>query len=166
MTDKEKDVSPEPGEAEAGYSGEDEAAGQTTGTRPESEDEVARLRTRLAYLAAEFDNYRKRAVKEKEDVQRFGSERLLKDDVVLGSAGERKVDGKVAVGGAAPKDELAVGAAFLSVLLPTSVCVASTSKLCSGPGSATSAVVLPPTNVRVPSCVPAPSGSALMTSTT
>ena len=34
---------------------------------------------RLLRTAAEFDNYRKRAVKEKEDVQRFGSERLLKD---------------------------------------------------------------------------------------
>jgi molecular chaperone GrpE len=34
---------------------------------------------RLLRTAAEFDNYKKRAVKEKEDVQRFGSERLLKD---------------------------------------------------------------------------------------
>lgn len=34
---------------------------------------------RLLRTAAEFDNYKKRAVKEKEDIQRFGSERLLKD---------------------------------------------------------------------------------------
>ena len=34
---------------------------------------------RLLRTAAEFDNYKKRAVKEKDDVQRFGSERLLKD---------------------------------------------------------------------------------------
>ncbi|HTO98697.1 MAG TPA: nucleotide exchange factor GrpE [Myxococcales bacterium] len=34
---------------------------------------------RLLRTAAEFDNFKKRALKEKEDVQRFGSERLLKD---------------------------------------------------------------------------------------
>jgi molecular chaperone GrpE len=34
---------------------------------------------RLLRAAAEFDNFKKRAVKEKEDTQKFGSERLLKD---------------------------------------------------------------------------------------
>src|SRR6185369_14417086 len=34
---------------------------------------------RLLRTAAEFDNFKKRALKEKEDVQRFGIERLLKD---------------------------------------------------------------------------------------
>lgn len=34
---------------------------------------------RLLRTAAEFDNFKKRALKEKEDVQRFGIERVLKD---------------------------------------------------------------------------------------
>ena len=34
---------------------------------------------RLLRSAAEFDNFKKRALKEKEDTQKFGSERLLKD---------------------------------------------------------------------------------------
>ena len=102
MTDKEKDVSPEPGEAEAGFSGEDEAAGQTTGTRPESEDEVARLRTRLAYLAAEFDNYRKRSAREKESVVAFGNERLLRAILPFLDNLERAISQAGAVGSAEP----------------------------------------------------------------
>jgi len=78
MTDKDKDLSPEADEAGAGYAGEDEAAVQPPETRPEGEDEVAQLRTRLAYLAAEFDNYRKRSAREKEAVVAYGNERLLR----------------------------------------------------------------------------------------
>jgi molecular chaperone GrpE len=78
MTDKEKDLSPDAEEGGAGFSPEDEAAAPAPGTPPEGEDEAARLRTRLAYLAAEFDNYRKRSAREKEAVVAYGNERLLR----------------------------------------------------------------------------------------
>ena len=42
------------------------------------EDELSRLRSRLVYLAAEFDNYRKRTARERETIVSFGNERLLK----------------------------------------------------------------------------------------
>jgi molecular chaperone GrpE len=45
----------------------------------ETGERLKETHERLLRTAAEFDNYKKRAVKEKEDVQRFGSERLLKD---------------------------------------------------------------------------------------
>ncbi len=102
MTDKDKDVSREPGEAGEGFSGEDEAAGQTAGTCPELEDEVARLRTRLAYLAAEFDNYRKRAAREKESVVAFGNERLLRAILPFLDNLERAISQAGAAGAAEP----------------------------------------------------------------
>jgi molecular chaperone GrpE len=76
MTDKEKELFPE----EEG-NGEEVAAGPE---QPEAEsrpgpetDEVGRLKTRMAYLAAEFDNYRKRTAREREAIVAFGNERLL-----------------------------------------------------------------------------------------
>ncbi len=77
MTDKEKDAAPGSPEEAAGFPAEDEAAGRSPGAGAE-EDEAARLKTRLAYLAAEFDNYRKRAAREKEAVVAYGNERLLR----------------------------------------------------------------------------------------
>ena len=47
---------------------------------------------RLLRTAAEFDNFRKRALKEKEDIQRFGSERLLKDFLPVMDNLERALD--------------------------------------------------------------------------
>jgi len=41
-------------------------------------DEAAALRTRLAYLTAEFDNFRKRAAREREAQAAFGNEQLLR----------------------------------------------------------------------------------------
>ncbi len=78
MTDKDKDISPEPAESGNGFPAEDEAAAPSAGASPEAEDEAARLRSRLAYLAAEFDNYRKRAAREKDAVVAYGNERLLR----------------------------------------------------------------------------------------
>jgi molecular chaperone GrpE len=43
-----------------------------------SAGEIEELRKRLAYLAAEFDNYRKRTAREKEALVSFGNERLLR----------------------------------------------------------------------------------------
>lgn len=76
MTDKDKELFPEAegnGE-ESGVVPEEPKAER----RPESEaEELTRLKTRMAYLAAEFDNYRKRAARETEAIVAFGNERLL-----------------------------------------------------------------------------------------
>jgi len=55
-------------------------------------DRLKDTHDRLLRTAAEFDNFRKRAVKEKEDVQRFGSERLLKDFLPVMDNLERALD--------------------------------------------------------------------------
>lgn len=47
---------------------------------------------RLLRSAAEFDNFKKRALKEKEDVQKFGSEKLLKDLLPVMDNLERALD--------------------------------------------------------------------------
>lgn len=47
---------------------------------------------RLLRTAAEFDNFKKRAQKEKEDVQKFGAERLLKDFLPVMDNLERALD--------------------------------------------------------------------------
>jgi len=41
-------------------------------------EELSRVKRQLAYLAAEFDNYRKRSARERETIVSFGNERLLK----------------------------------------------------------------------------------------
>jgi molecular chaperone GrpE len=50
--------------------------------REQLEAEIAKLKNEALYLRAEFDNYRKQAIKERSDLMKFGSERLLLD--VLG----------------------------------------------------------------------------------
>jgi len=77
MADKEKGpVQENGGEAEdlfpeqAEPDGREEFAGQ-------EEDELSRVKSRLAYLAAEFDNYRKRIAREQESLVAFGNERIL-----------------------------------------------------------------------------------------
>jgi molecular chaperone GrpE len=47
---------------------------------------------RLLRSAAEFDNFKKRTLKEKEDVQKFGSEKLLKDLLPVMDNLERALD--------------------------------------------------------------------------
>lgn len=77
MTDKEKgplqenggqaeDLLPEQAEPD----GREEFVGQ-------EEDELVRVKSQLAYLAAEFDNYRKRIAREQESLVAFGNERIL-----------------------------------------------------------------------------------------
>jgi molecular chaperone GrpE len=77
MTDKEKGSaqgSGEPAEEEilpgAEMPGEEDFPEQ-------EEDELVRVKSQLAYLAAEFDNYRKRVAREKEAIVAFGNERIL-----------------------------------------------------------------------------------------
>jgi molecular chaperone GrpE len=76
MTEKGKSPEQEAGEAaeeilsEAVEPGEQEVCA-------EPEEELARVKSRLAYLAAEFDNYRKRAAREKEAIVSYGNEQIL-----------------------------------------------------------------------------------------
>ncbi|RJP22153.1 MAG: nucleotide exchange factor GrpE [Deltaproteobacteria bacterium] len=78
MADRDKEtssVAPAPdGELES--AGGETAAGPAD-TVPEGTDETTELKVRLAYLAAEFDNFRKRAAREREAQAAFGNERLL-----------------------------------------------------------------------------------------
>jgi molecular chaperone GrpE len=78
MKDKDKDRKQE---ATAGVpevvEGEN-AGGEAAPSPSVVAEELVELRKRLAYLAAEFDNYRKRAAREKEALVSFGNERLLR----------------------------------------------------------------------------------------
>ena len=74
MTDEKRDPHPEDGE-EIRIGAEDPDGGETP--IDGEEDELSRVKTRMAYLAAEFDNYRKRTAREKEAIVSFGNERLL-----------------------------------------------------------------------------------------
>ena len=58
----------------------------------ETSDRLKDTHDRLLRTAAEFDNFKKRAAKEKEDVQRFGIERLLKDFLPVMDNLERALD--------------------------------------------------------------------------
>lgn len=95
MADKEKDLSEErensrpapsgaqaeeagPGEAGAGEEGAATFAEQGASPEGGESEELAELRRRYMYLAAEFDNYRKRVAREKEGLVAFGNERLLR----------------------------------------------------------------------------------------
>jgi molecular chaperone GrpE len=55
-------------------------------------DRLKDTHERLLRTAAEFDNFKKRAVKEKEDAQKFGNERLLKDFLPVMDNLERALD--------------------------------------------------------------------------
>jgi molecular chaperone GrpE len=79
MDDRDKEAPsavPAPGE-EFGTAGGETAAGVADAV-PEGADEAAELKVRLAYLAAEFDNFRKRATRERESQAAYGNERLLR----------------------------------------------------------------------------------------
>lgn len=77
MTDREKRPAQDPHDLEGEIIPEgEEQEGEGTPAE-EEEDELARVKTRLAYLAAEFDNYRKRVAREQEAIVSFGNERIL-----------------------------------------------------------------------------------------
>lgn len=73
MTDKEKGSAPE----EGGLLPEQEEPSDRQEFTEQEEDELARVKSQLAYLAAEFDNYRKRIAREQEAIVSFGNERIL-----------------------------------------------------------------------------------------
>lgn len=77
MTDKEKDPEQDlAGPPEEVLPGEEEPAGEGVSPEPPY-DELVQVKSRLAYLAAEFDNYRKRVAREQEAIVSFGNERIL-----------------------------------------------------------------------------------------
>ena len=77
MEDKEKE-SPLAEIVAEGSTGEDFEAGPTSGGDPAETVDAAKLKERLAYLAAEFENFRKRVVREREAQAAFGNEKLLR----------------------------------------------------------------------------------------
>ena len=78
MKDKEKDLPREKQSCEPELAGEENAEEERASSPVEVAGELEELRNRLAYLAAEFDNYRKRVAREKETLVSFGNERLLR----------------------------------------------------------------------------------------
>ena len=58
----------------------------------ETNDRLKDTHERLLRVAAEFDNFKKRAIKEREDAQKFGMERLLKDFLPVADNLERALD--------------------------------------------------------------------------
>jgi len=79
MSDTDKDRGPdrEEGELAGEVPPEREETGQREDFAEREEDELDRIKSRLAYLAAEFDNYRKRMAREKEAIVSYGNERIL-----------------------------------------------------------------------------------------
>lgn len=75
--DREKDPARESEEAAGEILEEPGETGEQEDFAEPEEDELSRVKNRLAYLAAEFDNYRKRVAREKEAVVAYGNERIL-----------------------------------------------------------------------------------------
>ena len=78
MKDKEKDRKQEATAGGPEVAEEENADGEAAPSPTVVAEELVELRNRLAYLAAEFDNYRKRTAREKEALVSFGNERLLR----------------------------------------------------------------------------------------
>lgn len=76
-TDKERGPDREEGELAGEILPEREEMEPQEDFAEREEDELARIKSQLAYLAAEFDNYRKRMVREQEAIVSFGNERIL-----------------------------------------------------------------------------------------
>ena len=76
MKDREKESPPEEAVVEASI-GEDAEAEPAGGGEPRDTADAAKLKEQLAYLAAEFENFRKRVAREREAQAAFGNEQLL-----------------------------------------------------------------------------------------
>lgn len=76
MEDREKESPLAEVDAE-GSEGEDVESGPGSVGGPGETDDAAKLKEQLAYLAAEFENFRKRVAREREAQAAFGNERLL-----------------------------------------------------------------------------------------
>jgi molecular chaperone GrpE len=77
MKDRENELPP----AEAGeedLTAQDVEPGLASGGEAGEADDAAKLKEQLAYLAAEFENFRKRVAREREALAAFGNEQLLR----------------------------------------------------------------------------------------
>jgi len=77
MEDREKE-SPLVEAVAEGPTAEDPDAGPATVGEPGETVDAAKLKEQLAYLAAEFENFRKRVAREREAQAAFGNEQLLR----------------------------------------------------------------------------------------
>jgi molecular chaperone GrpE len=77
----------------------------------ETQEKLKAEHERTLRLAADLDNYRKRAAKERDEVQRFGNERLLKDLLPVVDGLDR------ALAAAAPDDPLREGVKLVRATL-------------------------------------------------
>ena len=76
-TDKERGLSREADDLVGEVLPEREETEQQEDFAEREEDELERVKSRLAYLVAEFDNYRKRMAREQEAIVSFGNKRIL-----------------------------------------------------------------------------------------
>jgi molecular chaperone GrpE len=103
MSDRDKELEMSPaGEAPGGETGGEEPGGEAPGG-------AAELRSRLAYLAAEFDNYRKRVQREHETLTAFGNEKLLRALLPVLDNLERALAQGAGTGGSAAAEALLSG---------------------------------------------------------
>lgn len=77
MEDREKE-SPQAEAVAEVSTGEDVGGAPASGGEPAETADAAKLKEQLAYLAAEFDNFRKRVAREREAQAAFGNEQLLR----------------------------------------------------------------------------------------
>jgi len=77
MKDREKESPLEEAIVEVPM-GEDDEAGQAGGVEPAETADAAKLKEQLGYLAAEFENFRKRVAREREAQAAYGNEQLLR----------------------------------------------------------------------------------------
>ncbi len=77
MEDREKESSLAETAAE-GPAAEEIEGGPASGAEPGKPVDAAKLKEQLAYLAAEFENFRKRVAREREAQAAFGNEQLLR----------------------------------------------------------------------------------------
>lgn len=77
--EKAQDAAEEPGTAEAGSGGTEEAAEEEAGTSKEKalKDKVTALEDRVLRQMAEFENFRKRTTKEKEQMFSLGEKNVI-----------------------------------------------------------------------------------------
>ncbi|QHV14310.1 nucleotide exchange factor GrpE [Akkermansia muciniphila] len=78
MSDEEKEKNAEAEELEAQEQGQDAPAEEKV-AEPSLEEELLKWRDTAMRTAAEYDNYRKRMVKEKEECTKFANQRLLEE---------------------------------------------------------------------------------------
>jgi molecular chaperone GrpE len=76
MEDRKKE-SPQAEAVAEGSTGEDVEGAPVSGGEPAETVDAAKLKEQLAYLAAEFENFRKRVAREREAQAAFGNEQLL-----------------------------------------------------------------------------------------